>query len=359
MAESTSKVSLPFVNTVNTFGLNILSHALALNPSKSAGLCAMNIYHCLSMIAAGSKNRNLAAFAQVLRFTPELLDTMVTNTLTLDRYSKSSPSVELSSASGVFPAKDFVLGEQWKKLMEETFEAEIGALELNPINTFIERETKGKFKDLIKPEDIAGAVLMLVTCLYFKASWASTFKKRSTKKDVAFFTFAGEEKKVAMMHKCEKIEYVQDARCQVAILPYESGDTGPKWKVAVILPKEKGQDAMKSLLDSFTTSPDYLRNLIAGSAPISKSSPSRLRGDIGARRMQKVDLHLPRFSLKVTLDLIPGLSQLGLSPVFSPSEDFAPISTGPLMISRATHDLFLEVNEEGTEVAAVTVVTMR
>jgi serpin B len=57
--------------------------------------------------------------------------------------------------------------------------------------------------------------------------------------------------------------------------------------------------------------------------------------------------------------LKPALVNLGLCPTFKPSDDFAPISTGPLMISRVTHDLFLEVNEEGTEMAAVTVVAMR
>lgn len=354
-----ANISLPFVNVVNSFGFSILSHALTLNPSKSAGLCPLNIYHCLSMIATGSRGNNLAAFGQVLGFTPASLDLMVMNTLALDRYSKSSPAVELSSASGVFPAEKFLVGEQWRKTIEEKFQAEIGVLELNSINAFIAQETKGKFKDLIKPPDLDGVVLMLVTCLYFKASWASTFKKRNTKNNVPFVTFAGEKKKVSMMHKSEKIEYFEDMRCQIAILPYQSEDAGPKWKAAVILPKENGQDAMESLLNSFATLPDDLRNLVTGSASVFRSSSSGFRGDASALREKKVDLYLPRFSLKTTLDLTPGLSQLGLGPAFSPSEDFAPISTGQLMISRATHDFLIEVNEEGTEVAAVTVVSMR
>jgi serpin B len=62
---------------------------------------------------------------------------------------------------------------------------------------------------------------------------------------------------------------------------------------------------------------------------------------------------------EVHLDAKPALINLELGPAFKPSDDFAPISTGPLMISRVMHDLLIEVNEGGTEMAAVTVVAMR
>jgi serpin B len=159
-------------------GLNILSHTLDLKPTKSAGLCAMNIYHCLSMLAAGSKDKNVATFAQVLGFSPESLNIMITNTLALDRYSKTSSAVDMSSASAIFQRKDFILEEAWKKLILEKFKAELGPLELEPINVFIERETKGKLKDVVKPQDVAQVVMILVTYLYFKAKWADPFESR-------------------------------------------------------------------------------------------------------------------------------------------------------------------------------------
>jgi hypothetical protein len=141
--------------------------------------------------------------------------------------------------------------------------------------------------------------------------------------------------------------------------PIRAMSKGPKWKAAIILPKERGLSAMHDLLTSFTASPENLRQLLLGSnddlQPRGHDNPNA----IPPWRKEKVALHLPRFSLKLNLDLIPALRKLGLGPAFIPSDDFAPMSKdGPLAIGRATHDLFLEVNEEGTEMAAVTVVTM-
>ena len=113
------------------------------------------------MVAAGSKDKNLAAFAQVLEFTPELLDIMLSKTLVLDRYSKTSSAVDFSSSSAIFQHEDFILEEAWKNFIQGKFEAEIGPLQLEHINEFIERETRGKFKNLIKPDDLDGTLLML------------------------------------------------------------------------------------------------------------------------------------------------------------------------------------------------------
>lgn len=171
-----------------------------------------------------------------------------------------------------------------------------------------------------------------------------------------------------MMNKTEKMEYVEDREMQACFLPYkiDAGSSSPEWKAAIILPKREGIDAMRDILVTFSKSPKVLTNLLRGSSDdqvaLSSSRPpaavpsSRLFAE---RRTQKIFLSLPRFSLKIHVDLIPLLTELGLEPAFAPSGDFAPISTGPLMISRVTQDLFLEVNEEGTEMAATTVVAMR
>jgi hypothetical protein len=70
-----------FVDVVNRFGFQLQS--LILDPDKSTGICATNIYHCLSMVAAGSKDENLAAFSHALGFD---VDAPVFTTIYRDMY---------------------------------------------------------------------------------------------------------------------------------------------------------------------------------------------------------------------------------------------------------------------------------
>lgn len=368
-----------FVDVVNRFGLQL--QALTLDPDKPTGLCATNIYHCLSMMAAGSKDNNLAAFSQALGFDASNLNEMLQKTVQLDTYSKKNTAVDFSSGSSIWHRDDFILEKPWLEMMQSTFKATIGPLELKPINAFIFKETKGKFKDLIQDSDLAGAVLMLITCLYFKAKWRNPFEKWRTMEKSDFHTWEGQTQACSMMNKVEKMEYMEDKDMQACFLPYQNGkgSSGPEWKAAVILPKKGGMDSMRDILASFSNNPQVLGALLMGTGSGKAAASSSSRPSVSssssrrphaasststsppsvAARTQKISLSLPRFSLKLNLDLIPSLKKLGLGPAFQASEDFAPISTGPLMISRVTHDLFLEVNEEGTEMAAVTVVAMR
>jgi serpin B len=67
-------------------------------------------------------------------------------------------------------------------------------------------------------------------------------------------------------------------------------------------------------------------------------------------------LALPKFLLEYDLTLNDVLKALGLAIAFSPDQaDFTNMyKQGGLFISKVKHKTFVEVNEEGTEAAAVT-----
>jgi serpin B len=63
---------------------------------------------------------------------------------------------------------------------------------------------------------------------------------------------------------------------------------------------------------------------------------------------------LPRFRLEYRAELKPALTALGLRNAWGAGADFSGMSRGPLFLSEVKHQSFVEVNEKGTEAAAVT-----
>jgi serpin B len=98
--------------------------------------------------------------------------------------------------------------------------------------------------------------------------------------------------------------------------------------------------------------------------PDADSSPERLLSIMNGDKWQRVTLPgfsekkgtlvFPRFKLEYGVDLEKPLRALGLRHAFE-AADFSGMSSMPLFISEALQRTFVEVNEEGTEAAAVTV----
>jgi len=128
------------------------------------------------------------------------------------------------------------------------------------------------------------------------------------------------------MAKSGKFQYTEGGAFQAVTLPY--GDRSVAMRV--LLPN-------KTLADSV-------------------DAAAAFQGSFSER---KGSLELPRFKIEENYDLVPQLQKLGMTTAFGRRADFSGMSDGPLQIGSVKHKTYVEVNEEGTEAAAVTSVGVR
>jgi len=77
-------------------------------------------------------------------------------------------------------------------------------------------------------------------------------------------------------------------------------------------------------------------------------------------RSQPGKITLPKFKLEYDTELKTILSSLGMSQVFDATQaDFAAMTDSTVAIDTVKHKTAIEVNEEGTEAAAVTSIGVR
>jgi serine protease inhibitor len=143
--------------------------------------------------------------------------------------------------------------------VERIFNATIKPIHRADINMFIEKATKGKFRDLVSADDLQGCLLMLITCLYFKAKWADPFSAHATISEAPFHPFTSRPQVCPMMQKTGRMQYMEDPKMQICVLPYKADDPNtsrPCWKAAIVLPEDHGYSAMKDLLSNNLYPPD-------------------------------------------------------------------------------------------------------
>ncbi|KAL3087631.1 hypothetical protein niasHS_009839 [Heterodera schachtii] len=188
------------------------------------------------------------------------------------------------------------------------------------INQFVEEATHQKIR----------GPLVLVNAVYFKGNWAERFNEKYTKKKT-FFVDEQNSKELEMMHKTADFIYFEDGHLQLLGMPYKGGEVF----MFVLLPKDRfGLDKLLANLNG-----------------------KRLLELTKKREKMKVQVVLPKFKLESTLQLKQSLASMGMANAFSDSANFDGIAEGDsLKISDVVQKAFIEVNEEGTVAAAVTII---
>jgi serine protease inhibitor len=199
------------------------------------------------------------------------------------------------------------------------------------INAWISENTYGKIKDALDfiPPNI---VMYLINAIYFKGAWLFEFDPEYTHA-ADFTTPYGLRTCQMMSHPEATLMYFRTDDFQAVDLPYGNG----KFSMSVFLP------AAGLSVDDF----------------IAQFTDARWKQWIARFDSTTIELGLPKFKVEYGKLLNDALTTMGMGVAFTSAADFSRINPGGgLYISRVIHKTFVEVNEEGTEAAAVTIVEM-
>ncbi|MDR1763959.1 MAG: serpin family protein [Dysgonamonadaceae bacterium] len=251
---------------------------------------------------------------------------------------KTDPTTKLSIANSIWARQGFPFKESFYDLNRQWYDAKVSELDFaspnapDIINQWCSDNTNGLIKEMIDyiPAD---AVMYLMNALYFKGSWSDGcgFPASSTKTE-KFQTDGGNLIDVQMMSQNSDLLYYSDENLSLACLPYGNG----AFRMVFILPA----GTVESLLETLKQ-PDYLSRCLFSACTYD------------------LNLFVPKFKISFDAILNDPLANLGMGIAFSPYADFSGISDSPLCISKVKQNTYIDVNEQGTEAAAVTMIEMK
>lgn len=246
--------------------------------------------------------------------------------------------VLLEIANAIYYRNDFMVENSFIKTNQQYYNAEVSALDfsspqaLNTINGWVAEKTHDKIEtilDEIKPSH----VMFLLNAIYFKGIWAKEFNTKSTE-TLPFYLENETNIQTETMQRLDTLPYTSNDLFSAVQLSYGKGS----YNMYVFLPNpEKNiQDIVDKLdADNWET---WMKSF-------------------GVK--QNVDIKFPKFKYEYDANLNDVLTEMGMGVAFTGAADFTGINRdGDLSIDYVKHKSFIEVNEEGTEAAAVTIVAI-
>jgi serpin B len=249
------------------------------------------------------------------------------------------PGVIFEIANSIWYRQDFTIRTEFLETNRTYFDATILPMDfsdpgtITSINNWVGDKTHDKIEKII--DEINPMTLMfLINAIYFKGTWKYEFEKDQTIIK-PFYLLNGSGIDCNMMHIEGDFNYYSDNDVQIIDLPYGDG----YFNMTVMLPREANK------IDEF------IHNL----------NPIQWQYYLSNLDTSGVNLELPKFKLEYKIVLNQILKNLGMGVAFSPAEaDFSRIvESMQLFISKVLHKTFVQVDEEGTEAAAVTVVEIK
>lgn len=196
------------------------------------------------------------------------------------------------------------------------------------INDWVSEQTNGKIQNLLQQLDPATRMI-ITNAVYFNAEWQKKFPKDNT--ETERFTDGEKVSGVSMMKQTSRFDYGEFDGIKIIRLPYK----GRRLSMIAVLPPEENPDAL------YFVDMDTLKHWIASITE------------------HRVDLWLPKFKTEMRCELSDLFKTLGVTQAFSNSADFSGISKSEnLKIDAVIHQTFIDVDEEKTEAAAATAITM-
>jgi len=324
------------VSGTENFSINIFKKIAQVEPDKNVFISPLSISMALGMTLNGADGSTYQAMKNtlfLLGLTQQEINESYQSLIEL--LTKIDNEVIMQIANSIWYRNSIQVKQPFIETNQKYFNAVVNAMNfndpatVNTINNWVKVSTKGKIEKIVEqinPETI----MYLINAIYFKGTWKYQFDKSKTKDD-AFTKRNGQQVACKMMDQETQFSVSFNEIFSAIDLLYGNGN----FSMTILLP-----DRSKSVQDVLT----YLTT----------ESWNDLLKSFGKAKKR---LMMPRFNLEYKQNLNQVLKDLGMSIAFDPEQaDFKKLYDGPFnaYISNVEHKTFIDVNEEGTEAAAVT-----
>ena len=324
----------------NAFSFNLLRMLAQEQPGQNVFISPFSVSAALQIVCNGAEGETRKEMGGVLGTAGMAPGSVNEAYRELNASLKSAATnATLTLANAIWFSPHIQLKPEFVSASQNSFEAKISSLDFTDprspgvVNRWVAENTHGKIERIIEGGQLSGMTgAFIANAIYFKGTWDKKFDNKLTQSR-SFHSGGDNTRLVSMMQQSGEFLYQEMANLQAARLPYAGG------KLAMYLFLPSTNLSVSKLLAGMTG--ETWAN--------SRMNFKKREGKVG----------LPRFKLEFGAELKQALIALGMERAFrSGAADFTGISSTPLFINSVRHKTYVDVNEEGTEAAAVTGITM-
>ncbi|KAI4464443.1 serine protease inhibitor serpin [Holotrichia oblita] len=264
----------------------------------------------------------------------------------VQQITKSQEGVTLEILNSMFTKKEAILKPKFIELVQDIYNVKVEPLDFHQpaiaadrINSVISEATHGKITEIVDADKVSEAYMFITSVLYFKGLWDKKFDKDDTKPEPFYNERKEKIATVQMMHTKGAFPFGQilNGKAIAVELPY----VGNNIAMFLILPSSSAtlSSVLHELSETYSQVVNHFNEI------------TQRYGN------SNVVIKLPKFKISSDLKLVEALQNMGIKDAFSISlADLTGISPEELYVSNVLHKTEIEVDEEGTTGAAVTVV---
>jgi serine protease inhibitor len=330
-------VSSAALDASRRFGFALLQAQLAKHPqAENLFISPTSVSQALSMVYLGSSGKTRKGMEQTLQSGDMGPDALIQGNVAIKNLLENpgDEKVQLTVANSLWVNEGAGLKDSFVEQNRSQYRARVSILNfadprtLDRINNWAKRSTKGKIPQILDQIEPQGEVIV-ANAVYFKGGWSRPFEKGATR-DRPFQLDANRRKSLPFMNQGGQYSYLETPQFQAIRLPY--GDSR-RFGMYVFLPKGDVNPWLKKDLTDETWN-QWMGQFVSKQGTIA----------------------LPKFKINYSTKLNDSLKTLGMADAFTPQADFSAMSASDVLISDVTHKTILEVDETGTEAAAVTAI---
>ena len=334
-----NKKATALIEADNEFSLDLFKEVYRTVDEENFMISPVSVAIALGMTYNGADGETKTAFEETLRLSGmSRSDINYIHSALIKHLLKVDPKVTMEIANSIWLNDNFTIMQEFADSNLYYYDAAVNNLNFSDqaavdiINDWIAEKTHDKIKDVLDyiPAD---AVMYLINALYFNGTWKYEFEEENV--PMEFHYSDGSTEQLQVMEMESDLYTYTNENFTMFDLPY--GDD--KYSMSVIFPDE-----------------DYSLNEL-----IEQMTLERWNEWISLMQERGILLRMPKFKYDFKTLLNDPLAEMGLGVAFTNGAEFPLMveETNNLAISRVIHQTFVDVNEKGTEAAAVTVVEIR